>query len=93
VARRMGQDTARGAALVIQIDGRPVTAFAGESVAAAMLATGILKFRTNPRSGEPRGPFCLMGSCQECLVHIDGARRLACQCCVADGLVVRTAVS
>jgi predicted molibdopterin-dependent oxidoreductase YjgC len=37
--------------------------------------------------------FCLMGSCQECLVRVDGRRALACQEPVRDGMVVVTEVA
>jgi predicted molibdopterin-dependent oxidoreductase YjgC len=61
-------------------DGRLVKAVAGQSVAAALLATGICHFRNSRDSGEPRGPYCLMGTCFECLVHIDGLG--TCQACI-----------
>lgn len=75
----------------IIVDGRAIGAFAGESVAAALLAAGIRHLRNSPRNGVPRGAFCLMGVCQECVMIIDGARRPSCQALVRDGLVVRTA--
>jgi thioredoxin reductase len=43
----------------------------GESVAAALAAAGIRALRTT-RTDAPRGIFCGMGVCQECLVEIDG---------------------
>lgn len=69
-------------------DGRSVSAPAGESVAAALFAAGIKTLRRSPRDQAPRGMFCLMGSCQECLVMINGRRVLACRTAVEPGLVV-----
>jgi len=69
-------------------DGQSVLAPAGESVAAALFAAGIKTLRRSPREQGPRGMFCLMGSCQECLVMINGRRVLACRTPVARGLVV-----
>lgn len=69
-------------------NGQAVRAPAGESVAAALFAAGIKTLRRSPRTQAPRGMFCLMGSCQECLVMIDGRRVLACRTAVAPGLVV-----
>lgn len=69
-------------------DGQSVFAPSGESVAAALFAAGIKTLRCSPREQTPRGMFCLMGSCQECLVMIDGRRVLACRTRVAAGLVV-----
>jgi predicted molibdopterin-dependent oxidoreductase YjgC len=90
----MGADTlriagvTRGAAVTITVDGRDVPAFVGESVATALWAAGIRRLRSSP-GGAPRGMFCGMGVCQECVLEVDGATILACQARVADGLVVR----
>ena len=59
--------TAPGA-VAITIDGAPFDARAGDTVAAALLAAGRRAFRTTPVSGAPRGPFCMMGACFDCLV-------------------------
>jgi predicted molibdopterin-dependent oxidoreductase YjgC len=69
-------------------DGQPVSARVGESVAAALFASGMKTLRTSPRECAPRGMFCLMGSCQECLVMVDARRVLACRTAVADGMRV-----
>nr|WP_297537633.1 (2Fe-2S)-binding protein [Amycolatopsis sp.] len=53
------------------VDGTPTTAYVGESVAAALLADGDLSTRTTS-GGEPRGLFCGMGVCFDCLVVVDG---------------------
>jgi predicted molibdopterin-dependent oxidoreductase YjgC len=69
-------------------DGQPVSARVGESVAAALFASGMKTLRTSPRECAPRGMFCLMGSCQECLVMVDARRVRACRTAVADGMRV-----
>ncbi|MGG5822716.1 (2Fe-2S)-binding protein [Falsiroseomonas sp. HW251] len=79
---------ARGKAVTITVDGRAVEAFAGESVATALWADGIRRLRSSPGGG-PRGMFCGMGICQECVVEVDGATVPSCQARVAEGLVVR----
>ncbi len=65
-------------------------AYAGETVATALLSADFQELRTSPRKGDARGPFCFMGSCQECLVQIDGRPRLACQTRVSEGLSIET---
>lgn len=75
----------------ILVDGAAVAAIPGESVAAALLAAGIIVFRHSPRDGTPRGPFCFMGVCQECVVTIDGRPAVACQQIVRDGMSVTLA--
>jgi predicted molibdopterin-dependent oxidoreductase YjgC len=81
---------ANGAATVgVTIDGRPYTARAGDSVAAALLAAGAAHCRTTPVSGAPRAPFCMMGVCFDCLVTIDGVgNRQGCLVRVRDGMKV-----
>lgn len=83
-------DVARGPAVAFIVDGQPVEAFAGESVAAALWAIGQRELRRSPKGDLPRGAFCLMGSCQECLVWSGTQKLPACQLPVAAGLVVET---
>jgi predicted molibdopterin-dependent oxidoreductase YjgC len=87
--QRLNQPESRTVSL--SVDGRPVTAFPGDSVAAALLAAGILACRTTPVSGSPRAPYCMMGVCFECLVTIDGVgSRQACLARVRDGMRIET---
>ena len=80
--------TDRGRPVRVKVNGKPVTAFMGETVQAALTASGIQKFR-DTASGDPRGPFCGMGICYECLVTINGiANRRACMTLVADGMEI-----
>jgi predicted molibdopterin-dependent oxidoreductase YjgC len=80
----------RGPVLRFGFDGAEVEAFAGETVAVALLASGIPGFAVNPADGTPRGMFCAMGVCQECAVLIDGQVQEACRVLVRDGLDVRS---
>ena len=75
--------------LVLTFEGVSVTAQAGESVAAALIASGVRGTRQSV-SGAPRGPYCMMGACFECLVEIDGrANKQACLVPAAHGMQVR----
>jgi predicted molibdopterin-dependent oxidoreductase YjgC len=62
----------RGQSFTIQVNGKPVTAYPGETLAAAMLAAGLRIFRHTAISSEPRGLFCGMGLCYDCLVTVNG---------------------
>jgi len=64
----------------LSVDGRPVEARAGDTVAAALLAAGVLDCRDSAVGGVPRAPYCLMGVCFDCLVRIDGVDN--CQGCL-----------
>ena len=69
-------------------EGASLRAPADATVAGALLAFGISAIRTSPVSGVPRGPFCMMGTCFECLVQIEGVSVQACQVQVAEGMAV-----
>jgi predicted molibdopterin-dependent oxidoreductase YjgC len=84
-------DAARhGARLVtITIDGVATTVRAGETLAAALLQSGRPDSRTTAVSHQPRGPFCMMGICFDCLVSIDGwPNQQACMIRVREGMRV-----
>ncbi len=82
-----------GSEVVLVVDGRPVAARTGDTVAAALLAAGFDHCRTTPASDEPRAPYCLMGVCFDCLVTIDGiGSRQGCLVPVRDGMVVETQI-
>jgi glycine/D-amino acid oxidase-like deaminating enzyme len=75
--------------VTIQFDGQAIEAIPGESVAAALAAAEILTFRRT-RSHEPRGLWCGMGACFECLVTIDGrSNQRACLAKVEADMVVQ----
>ena len=86
--RRLRDDPER---VSIRVDGRRVDAAAGESVAAALLAEGIQRTHASEVRGAPRGPYCAIGACFDCLVTIDGVgNRRACMVEVAPGMSVET---
>jgi D-hydroxyproline dehydrogenase subunit gamma len=58
--------------LTIHLDGAPLSAREGDSVAAALLSHGIRTTRHTPVSGAPRSPYCMMGACFECIAVVDG---------------------
>jgi predicted molibdopterin-dependent oxidoreductase YjgC len=66
-----GDGIRRGSRVTVQVDGQPVLAYEGESVAAVLVAQEGLATRTTV-SGAPRGIFCGMGVCYDCLVVVDG---------------------
>lgn len=72
------------------LDGAAAHGLQGDSVAGALGALGVWTLRRAPRTGAPRGAFCLMGVCQECLCQIDGARREACRTPLREGMEVET---
>ena len=85
-------DASPAPTLTIVVDGVAQAAREGDTVAAALLAAGIVAFRTSHVGAAPRGPYCLMGTCFECVVEIDGQPgRQACMTRVAPGMRIALA--
>ena len=59
-------------------NGAEIQGRAGETIATALLCAGQIELRRSPRAGSPRGAWCMMGVCQECLIRVDGVVRQAC---------------
>ncbi|MDP9796043.1 hypothetical protein J2S43_004555 [Catenuloplanes nepalensis] len=80
---------ADGGAIELTVDGEPVAGRAGQTIAGVLLASGRLSWRTSPRSGRPRGVFCGIGVCFDCLIVVNGLRDVrACQRRATDGDVI-----
>ena len=80
----------RGAEITVYLDDRPIRAFSGESVAAALMAAGIRAFRES-RHGEARGPYCGIGNCFDCVLTVDGRPNVrTCNLQVREGMALRT---
>jgi len=62
----------RGKKRTLTVDGKPVTAYEGETVHAALVASGIQILGTTRKSPQNRGILCGMGICYQCRVEING---------------------
>lgn len=83
----------RGAPLHFDADGVRVMAFDGENIATALLASGRIALRRSQKLREPRGLFCGIGLCFECLVQVDGLGTVrACQTLVREGMHVHITI-
>jgi hypothetical protein len=73
--------------ITITFDGQPIRAFAEDSVGAALTRAGMRSWRTTRRKGRPRGLFCGIGVCYDCLLTVDGAaNQRACLVPAVDGM-------
>ena len=71
---RMSRGPAHASAVSIEVNGQAVAAVPGSSLSAALWNAGWRTFSAHPVTGDPRGPLCGMGVCQECVVWvIEGA--------------------
>jgi aerobic-type carbon monoxide dehydrogenase small subunit (CoxS/CutS family) len=82
----------RGAApITVVVNGEPIQAYPGETVATVLLALGRQDFRHTEGQHSPRGLFCGMGICFDCLVTVDGEPNVrACVTMIRAGMVVQT---
>ena len=72
----------------IALDGVAVEAEEGDTVAAALLRARITTFTRSIKYHRPRGPFCLQGSCGQCLMRVDGVPSLlSCKVRAQEGMV------
>jgi D-hydroxyproline dehydrogenase subunit gamma len=79
----------RGAPIDLLVDGEVVRAYAGETIAGALTAAGRRVFRHTERTGAPRGVFCGIGICFDCLVTVQGMGRVrSCMVPVQPGMQV-----
>ena len=77
--------------VTIYFDGKPVEALEGEPIAAALINADIRSFRTTAKRHEPRGIFCAIGRCTDCMMIVDGVPNTrTCVTPVRDGMQVRT---
>jgi hypothetical protein len=72
-------------------DGTDIAFVPGQSIGAALVAAGRPSWRTTRHDGAPRGLFCGIGVCFDCLVTVDGfPNERACLVLAEDGQRVST---
>ncbi|MEU8789358.1 (2Fe-2S)-binding protein [Streptomyces sp. NPDC048643] len=80
-----------GPAFTVTLDGREIEALPGRTVAAALWAAGVTSWRSTRDSGRPRGVFCGIGVCFDCLVTVNGRpNQRACLVPLEPGDAIRT---
>jgi len=73
----------------IHFRNRPIDAFEGDTVASALLASGVDTFSRSFKYHRRRSPSCLSGNCSRCTMNIDGRMHVkTCQTAVSEGMVV-----
>jgi len=75
--------------ITITVNGESVEGVRGQTLAGVMLSSDIVAWRSTSFRGRPRGAFCAIGICFDCLVVVNGQRDVrACQRRAAPGDVV-----
>ena len=84
-------DFKKGRIVTFTFDGRPMEGYEGEPIAMALKANGVLIHRTTRKNGDPRGMFCAIGRCTDCVMVVNGRPNVrTCVTPLEDGMTVET---
>jgi predicted molibdopterin-dependent oxidoreductase YjgC len=62
----------KGKLITFYFDGKEVEGYEGEPIAAALKAAGLMVHRYTKKEHKPRGIFCAIGRCTDCVMVVDG---------------------
>ncbi len=80
----------RGNKIKFYFENKEIEAYEGETVSAALIASGIKVFSHSKRHNRPRGFFCAIGKCSSCFMEIDGVQnQMTCMRLVQQGMRVK----
>jgi len=83
----------KGRKVNFTFDGKPMEGYEGEPIAIALRANGILIHRYTIKRREPRGIFCAIGRCTDCVMVVDGKPNVrTCITPLKEGMVVQTQI-
>lgn len=81
----------KGSRVVFTYDGVEMEGYEGEPIAMALKAAGVEVHRFTARRHEPRGIFCAIGRCTDCVMVVDGKPNVrTCMTPLVAGMDVRT---
>jgi predicted molibdopterin-dependent oxidoreductase YjgC len=84
-------DYNKGKSVRFFFDGKEVEGREGEPIAAALKALGVGVHRYTVKRHEPRGIFCAIGRCTDCVMVVDGVPNVrTCMTPLAGGMKVET---
>ena len=62
----------KGEKIRFYLDGKEMYGYEGDTIAAALMAAGVTTHRHTRKKGTPRGIFCAIGRCTDCVMVVDG---------------------
>ena len=72
-------------------DGKTLEGYEGEPIASALRVAGVMAHRYTAKKHEPRGVFCAIGRCTDCVMVVDGKPNVrTCITPLAEGMTVET---
>lgn len=81
----------KGKRVTFSFDGKSVEGYEGEPIAAALKAAGLMVHRYTAKQHKPRGIFCAIGRCTDCVMVVDGKPNIrTCVTPLKEGMVVQT---
>jgi hypothetical protein len=81
----------KGKKVTFAFDGKPMEGFEGEPIAIALRSNGVLIHRYTVKRNEPRGMFCAIGRCTDCIMVVNGRPNIrTCVEALEAGMVVET---
>ena len=81
----------KGRKVSFSFDGKEIEGYEGEPIAAALKAAGVMVHRYTQKEHKPRGIFCAIGRCTDCVMIVDGMPNVrTCITPLKEGMTVRT---
>ena len=81
----------KGRTVKFLFDGKEIEGCEGEPIAAALKAAGLMVHRYTKKEHKPRGIFCAIGRCTDCVMVVDGVPNVrTCITPLKEGMDVRT---
>ena len=81
----------KGRKVSFNYDGKEIEGYEGEPIAAALKAAGVRVHRYTQKEHKPRGIFCAIGRCTDCVMVVDGVPNVrTCITPLKEGMTVRT---
>lgn len=81
----------KGRLVTFYHDGKPLQGYEGEPIAAALKAAGVMVHRYTKKKHRPRGIFCAIGRCTDCVMVVDGKPNVrTCMTPLKEGMQVQT---
>ncbi len=84
-------ETQKGKEITFTFDGKEMKGHEGEPIAIALKANGVMIHRYTKKEHKPRGIFCAIGRCTDCVMVVDGKPNIrTCVTPLQEGMDVRT---
>lgn len=85
------EEIPKGRLVKFTLDGKEIEGYEGEPIAVALRAAGIMTHRHTAKLNKPRGIFCAIGRCTDCVMVVNGKPNVrTCVTPLSEGMKVQT---